>query len=84
MGVSSRLEPTKVNITQKGYCDMARFPSCEEIRLQIRAAKKQDVMRIVEALIAAGGYELEPEQIVDAAFKLVSLIDRRLIEDNVR
>lgn len=63
---------------------MARFPSSEGIRLQIRAAKKQDVMRIVEALIAAGGYELEPEQIVDAAFKLVSLIDRRLIEDNDR
>lgn len=71
MGVSSRLDHTKVNITQKGYYDMARF-------------QHEDVMRIVEAIISGGGYDLEPEETVDVAFNIVEKINRRLIEENSR
>lgn len=71
MGVSSALELTKVNITLKGHYDMARF-------------KHEDVMRIVEAIISGGGYDLEPEETVDVAFNIVEKITRRLIEENSR
>lgn len=67
---------------------MGRFPSPE--LLTIRAAiegrkeKKQDVMRIVEAIISGGGYDLDPQETVDVAFKLLDNINRRLIEESNR
>lgn len=39
--------------------------------------KKEDVMRLVEAQIA-GGVDLSPEEMVDAAFLIVERIDGRL------
>lgn len=39
--------------------------------------KKEDVMRLVEAQIA-GGVDLSPEEMVDAAFLIVERIDVRL------
>ena len=44
----------------------------------------EDVMRIVEAIISGGGYDLEPEETVDVAFNIVEKINRRLIEENSR
>ena len=84
MGVSSRSEHTKVNITLKGYYDMVRFPSIEQIRYQIREEKKQDVMRIVEALIAGGGYDLDPDETVGVAFRIVEKINKQLLEESNR
>lgn len=63
---------------------MGRFPSMAQLATQIereaRLEKKQDVMRIVEALIAGGGYDLDPEETVDVAFKLVDKINKKLME----
>ena len=84
MGVSSRSEQTKVNITLKGYYDMVRFPSIEQIKYQIREEKKQDVMRIVEALIAGGGYDLDPDETVGVAFRIVDKINKQLLEESNR
>ena len=39
--------------------------------------KKEDVIRLVEAQIA-GGVDLSPEEMVDAAFLIVERIDGRL------
>lgn len=39
--------------------------------------KKEDVMRLIEAQIA-GGVDLSPEEMVDAAFLIVERIDGRL------
>ena len=67
---------------------MGIFPSPE--LLTIRAAtegrkeKKYDVMRLVEAIIAGGGYDLDPQETVDVAFKLLDNINRRLIEESNR
>ena len=84
MGVSSHSGHTKVNITLKGYCDMVRFTSLEQIKYQIREEKKQDVMRIVEALIAGGGYDLDPDETVNVAFRIVDKINKQLLEESNR
>lgn len=67
---------------------MGRFPSPELLAIQIessnRKEKKQDVMRLVEAIIAGGGYDLDPQETVDVAFKLLDNINRRLIEKSNR
>ena len=41
------------------------------------ADKKEDVMRLVEAMIA-GGVDLSPEEMVDAAFIMVNKINDRI------
>ena len=48
---------------------------------EMRDSKREDVMRLVEAQIA-GCVDLSPEEMVDAAFILVSKIDERLNEDS--
>lgn len=50
-------------------------------KAEMRERKKEDVMRLVEAQIA-GCVDLSPEEMVDAAFILVSKIDERLNEDS--
>ena len=42
-----------------------------------KAAKKEDVMRLVEAQIA-GCVDLSPEEMVDAAFLIVERIDSKI------
>lgn len=42
-----------------------------------KAAKKEDVMRLVEAQIA-GCVDLSPEEMVDAAFLIVERIDNKI------
>ena len=42
-----------------------------------RNQKKQDVMRLVEAMIA-GGVDLSPEEIVDAAFLMIERIKEKM------
>ena len=73
-----------VDTTQKDSADMGIFPSMVQLATQIeqeaRHEKKQDVLRIVEALIAGGGYDLDPEETVDVAFKLVDKINKKLME----
>lgn len=49
-------------------------------KAEMRERKREDVMRLVEAQIA-GCVDLSPEEMVDAAFILVSKIDERLNED---
>lgn len=50
-------------------------------KAETRESKREDVMRLVEAQIA-GCVDLSPEEMVDAAFILVSKIDERLNEDS--
>lgn len=50
-------------------------------KAEMRESKREDVMRLVEAQIA-GCVDLSPEEMVDAAFILVSKIDERLNEDS--
>lgn len=50
-------------------------------KAEMRERKREDVMRLVEAQIA-GCVDLSPEEMVDAAFILVSRIDERLDEDS--
>lgn len=50
-------------------------------KAEMRERKREDVMRLVEAQIA-GCVDLSPEEMVDAAFILVSKIDERLNEDS--
>ena len=52
-----------------------------EKQQELKRQKKEDVMFIVEALIAGGGYDLEPEETVEVAFKLVETINKRLAEE---
>lgn len=42
-----------------------------------KSEKKQDVMRLVEAIIK-GGVDLSPEEMVDAAFLMVEHINSKL------
>ena len=58
----------------KGCHDMARngFGPLAEL-----ADKKEDVMRLVEVMIA-GGVDLSPEEMVDAAFIMVNKINDRI------
>lgn len=50
-------------------------------KAEMRERKREAVMRLVEAQIA-GCVDLSPEEMVDAAFILVSKIDERLNEDS--
>jgi hypothetical protein len=50
-------------------------------KAEMRERKRENVMRLVEAQIA-GCVDLSPEEMVDAAFILVSKIDERLNEDS--
>lgn len=50
-------------------------------KAEMRERKREDMMRLVEAQIA-GCVDLSPEEMVDAAFILVSKIDERLNEDS--
>lgn len=50
-------------------------------KAEMRERKREGVMRLVEAQIA-GCVDLSPEEMVDAAFILVSKIDERLNEDS--
>lgn len=52
-----------------------------KVKAEMRERKREDVMRLVEAQIA-GCVDLSPEEMVDAAFILVSKIDERLNEDS--
>ena len=52
-----------------------------QAKAEMRERKREDVMRLVEAQIA-GCVDLSPEEMVDAAFILVSKIDERLNEDS--
>lgn len=45
------------------------------------ANNRQEIIRLVEAQISAGMYEdLGPEEMVDAAFRIVDRIDQKIIE----
>lgn len=67
---------------------MGRFPSPELLAIQIessnRKEKKQDVMRIVEAIISGGGYDLDPDETVHVAFRIVDKINKQLLEKSNR
>ena len=41
-------------------------------------------MRIVEALIAGGGYDLDPDETVGVAFRIVDKINKQLFEESNR
>ena len=67
---------------------ITRFETAAEYAVRLReeaaadqrckkAAKKEDVMRLVEAQIA-GCVDLSPEEMVDAAFLIVERIDNKI------
>lgn len=66
---------------------MGLFPSLALIEARIateeRNEKKEAAMRLIEAMIA-GGVDLSPEEMVDAAFIMVNKINDRLYEEEVR
>ena len=49
-------------------------------KAEMRERKREDIIRLVEAQIA-GCVDLSPEEMVDAAFIMVSKIDERLKGD---
>lgn len=53
------------------------FPTLGQLQAQIRAEKKRDVMRLVEAQIH-GAVDLSPEEMVEAAVKMVEVIDEKI------
>ena len=53
------------------------FPTLGQLQAQIRAEKKRDVMRLVEAQIQ-GAVDLSPEEMVEAAVKMVEVIDEKI------
>lgn len=70
MGLIARLGTTAeytVRLREEAAADQRRK----------KAAKKEDVMRLVEAQIA-GCVDLSPEEMVDAAFLIVERIDNKI------
>lgn len=70
MGFITRLETTAeyaVRLREEAAADQRRK----------KAAKKEDVMRLVEAQIA-GCVDLSPEEMVDAAFLIVERIEGKI------
>lgn len=70
MGFITRLE------TAAEYAVRLREEAAADQRRK-KAAKKEDVMRLVEAQIA-GCVDLSPEEMVDAAFLIVERIDNKI------
>ena len=60
---------------------MVRMPDPRRIALQVehegRERKRNEVIRLTEAIIA-GGVDLSPEEMVDAAFLMVERINERI------
>lgn len=60
---------------------MVRLPDPRRISMQVeqegRERKKKEVIALVEAIIA-GGVDLSPEEMVDAAFLMVERINNRI------
>lgn len=65
----------------KGCHNMGLYPSLAQLQARIategRKEKKEDVMRLVEAMIS-GCVDLSPEEMVDAAFIMVNKINDRI------
>ena len=70
MGLITRLE------TKAEYAAWLREEAAADQRRK-KAAKKEDVMRLVEAQIA-GCVDLSPEEMVDAAFLIVERIEGKI------
>mgnify|MGYP003557529092 CR=1 FL=1 len=70
MGLITRLE------TAAEYAVRLREEAAADQRRK-KAAKKEDVMRLVEAQIA-GCVDLSPEEMVDAAFLIVERIEGKI------
>ena len=70
MGFITRLE------TAAEYATRLREEAAADQRRK-KAAKKEDVMRLVEAQIA-GCVDLSPEEMVDAAFLIVERIEGKI------
>ena len=61
---------------------MGILPSATALRISCRQEKKAEILRLVEAQIA-GGVDLSPEEMVDAAFIMMDKIYQKLYLDDV-
>lgn len=61
---------------------MGIFPSATALRISCMQEKKAEILRLVEAQIA-GGVDLSPEEMVDAAFIMMDKINQKLYQDDV-
>lgn len=61
---------------------MGIFPSVAALRISCMQEKKAEILRLVEAQIA-GGVDLSPEEMVDAAFIMMDKINQKLYQDDI-
>ena len=66
---------------------MVRMPDPDILALKTkqegRERKRNEVIRLTEAIIA-GGVDLSPEEMVDAAFLMVERIDEKIWQQGVK